>query len=126
MKTIIAGSRDGIHYEDIEDAVKASHFEITRVICGMARGADMHGKEWAKTNGIPVDKFPADWRIGRYAGFLRNQEMVDITDTLILVWDRKSKGAADTLKRAKKKGLKIYEHIPERFKTADANLLTFL
>ena len=61
MKVIIAGSRAGTTRQHIDMAISLSNFKITEVICGMARGADLLGKDWADENNIPIIKKPADW-----------------------------------------------------------------
>jgi hypothetical protein len=48
------------------------------LIHGAVRGADKLAGEWAKSRGIPVRDFPADWdRYRRAAGPRRNQQMLD-------------------------------------------------
>ena len=61
MKVIIAGSRDCEDYVSLLVAIHLSHFEITEVVSGCARGADKMGERWAEEHGIPVKRFPADW-----------------------------------------------------------------
>lgn len=46
--------------------------QITTVISGKARGVDTLGERWAAANKISVERFPADWSLGRGAGFRRN------------------------------------------------------
>ena len=73
------------------------------------RGVDSMGEEWAKSKSIPVRRFPADWDgLGKAAGFIRNAEMADYADALIAVWDGKSRGTANMIEVAKKKGLKVH------------------
>ena len=98
MKVIIAGSR---HmplnlYPLIQIAVEKSGFQITEVVCGMARGADQLGGKWAYENKIPVKKFPANWdEHGLKAGPIRNAEMGQYADAaIIFIWDG-SRGSAD-------------------------------
>lgn len=112
MRVIIAGSRDITEMAHINDAVAASKFLIHQVVCGMARGVDLLGKEWAEAVGIPVAKFPADWnKHGKRAGYLRNEQMADNADALIAIWDGVSKGTANMIETARKKKLKVYVHI---------------
>jgi hypothetical protein len=48
------------------------------VIAGGARGADTIAAEWAEHRGIPAEVYMADWeRLGRKAGPIRNQRMLD-------------------------------------------------
>lgn len=90
MKVIIAGSRHmpWSMYPLVEKAVKKSGYEVTEVVCGEAKGADTWGKKWAFANKIPVKSFPADWdEHGRRAGPIRNKEMGDYADALIVfIW----------------------------------------
>lgn len=98
MKVIIAGSRHMPFsmYPLIQQAVDKSGFDITEVVCGMARGADMFGAKWAYENKIPVKKFPADWdKHRKAAGYIRNAEMAQYADAaIIFIWDGSS-GSAD-------------------------------
>ena len=51
--------------------------KIDVVIHGCARGADRMAGEWARSRGIPEERYPADWdRHGRAAGPLRNAQML--------------------------------------------------
>lgn len=114
MKTIIAGSRTIVDSPYVEQAVLECGWinEITEVVCGGARGIDESGRVWAENIGIPVKYFYADWNtFGRAAGPIRNQEMAEYADALILIWDGESSGSKDMFKRAKICGLKIYEKI---------------
>lgn len=95
-------------------ATFASGFDITEVVCGMARGIDTCGMKWAEARNIPVKRFPADWkRHGKASGPIRNEEMARYADALILVWLGNSRGSADMKERAKNHGLKIHEMIVE-------------
>ncbi len=81
--------------------------QITTIIHGDAKGADRFAGEWAESKGVIVRKFPADWRThGRYAGAVRNQEMVNIKPHLVVAFPGGS-GTANCISKAKKKGLKI-------------------
>jgi hypothetical protein len=90
-------------YGLIADAVKKSKFVVDEVVCGMAKGADMYGAKWAYSNNIPIKKFPADWNThGKAAGPIRNQQMAEYADALIVfIWDG-SRGSIDMLNRMEK------------------------
>lgn len=118
MKTIIAGTRTATR-RNVFDAIKACSFtsEISIVVSGCNKvegpngitGADFYGEIWAKMNFKPVAEFPADWNThGKAAGPIRNAEMADYADALILVWDGKSRGSRDMLQKAKAKGLRCF------------------
>lgn len=104
MKVIIAGSRHMkfSSYPLIAEAVKCSGFTVDEVVCGEAAGADTFGKKWAysQTPKVPVKSFPADWDThGSAAGPIRNGEMAEYADALIVfIWDG-SRGSANMLKQ---------------------------
>ncbi|MBC8427529.1 MAG: DUF2493 domain-containing protein [Proteobacteria bacterium] len=108
-KTIIAGGRNITDYNYVIEACKQSHFVITEVVSGMAKGVDTLGEQWAREHNIPIKQFPANWdKYGRRAGPIRNEEMGDYSECLIAIWDGKSRGTKHMIDYATKKGLKIY------------------
>lgn len=117
MKTIIAGSRTINNYEIVEGVIIICPWEITEVVCGCAAGVDTTGEFIAKDRGWPIVKFPAEWEIfGKRAGvMMRNKDMVDYADALILIWDGKNKGSKNMLQTAKKTGLRILEIIIKEY-----------
>jgi hypothetical protein len=112
MKTIIAGSRSINSYEIVERAIKNSEFEIKEIISGTAEGVDKLGERYAQENGIKLTRMPADWnRFGKRAGYLRNVDMANCAEALILVWDGVSKGSKHMLDIARNKKLSIYMEV---------------
>lgn len=93
MKVIIAGSRGITDYAIVERAIRESGFQITEVVSGTARGVDRLGERWAAEHGIPVAPFPADWKIGKNAGILRNAQMAEYAEAAIIIWDGSSNGS---------------------------------
>lgn len=82
----------------LEAAIEEIRFSITSVVCGMAPGADCVGWAWAHVNNIPIDERPANWkRYGKSAGPIRNYEMAERADALILLWDGISPGSRNML-----------------------------
>lgn len=114
MKTIIAGSRDGIVYTDLINALHLCGFknQITEIVSGGARGADSYGENYAKDFNIPLKIFPAKWRVnGVYdpsAGYKRNVEMARYADACIVLWNGKSRGSKHMIKTAQDYELKLY------------------
>lgn len=120
MKTIIAGSRTITDYELVARSVASSGFTITEVVSGAQRtydpvtrkivgGVDWLGEVWAVKNQKPVRRFPASWReLGKAAGPIRNAEMAEYADALILIHTR-GNGSLHMLKVARSIGLKVYE-----------------
>lgn len=80
MRAIICGGRD---YDDLSYLKEAlarinAIAPISRVICGMALGADTMGRLWARQMGIQVEAFYPDWKgQGKSAGIIRNREMLE-------------------------------------------------
>ena len=114
MKVIIAGSRTISNRGLIRQAMDDSEFKIDEAVCGMARGVDSEARWIAMFRGIPVKEFPANWGLyGKRAGHIRNAQMADYADALILIWDGKSRGSANMLNTARDKGLLIFERVVE-------------
>lgn len=109
MRTIIAGGRSITEYKLVEEAIEESGFKISCVICGLAKGVDLLGAEWAINNDIDVEYFPADWENhGRSAGIIRNIEMAKMADAVIAIWDGKSRGTKHMIYVAKERELKLH------------------
>ena len=108
MITIIAGSREGVTYEDIAAAVAECGWEVTRVVSGTARGADTLGEIWAEFNKVPVSRYPADWKSkDKKAGYIRNMQMAEAAEALIAVWDGQSPGTKQMIKIATDRKLRV-------------------
>ena len=108
MKTVIAGSRGIEDYDALCQAIKESGYTITEVISGCARGPDTLGEQWAKEYGVPVSRFPPDWKLGRGAGFIRNRKMAEEADQAIILWDGKSHGTANMMDNMHKLGKPVF------------------
>lgn len=94
MRLLIAGSRSWSPTDDDIAAAVATFPEhgtvdtIACVICGEANGADLAGKRWARDRGISVESHPAEWsRLGKRAGFVRNEAMGDACSHAIIFRD---------------------------------------
>lgn len=111
MRVIIAGSRTVTNYEALLSAIRDSGFVISEVVSGGAAGADALGERWALENSVPLRKFPADWAThGRAAGPIRNTEMAQYADALIAIWDGASRGTANMISTANRRGLRVHLH----------------
>lgn len=114
MKLVIAGSRS-INV-DIEVLIKSFYpylqEPIKEVVSGTARGIDTCGEKFALKMNIPIKKFPADWiGFGNSAGVIRNKQMAEYGDALLLIWDGHSNGSANMKNNMMKVNKPIYEII---------------
>ena len=118
MRTIVAGSRDGVSPRDVDEALAKCPWRPTVVLSGAARGVDAWGEEAAQRLGIPVERFPAQWHkdghFDRAAGMKRNALMAEHAQALLAVWDGKSRGTAHMIKCATEKGLQVHVFRVER------------
>ncbi len=102
MIVVIAGSRYGFTYTDVENFINkvldTYRITITEIICGDAIGVDTFGRLYGEKYNIPVRRMPADWdKFGKRAGYLRNKEMVDIADAVIALIYNDSVGTINTV-----------------------------
>lgn len=115
MKVIVAGSRSITDKQTVYDAIEEfkEHSKIDEIVCGMATGVDLLGRDYGHEHGIHVKEFPVlpseRWKGGPAK---RNQRMADYAKAsekgaLLLVWDGLSSGSKDMLARARKAGLYI-------------------
>jgi len=118
MKLIIAGGRD-FPIDQAESLIRsalATHSltdKVCEIVYGGCRGIDSAAYNIA--NGIwPTKLFPADWSThGRAAGPIRNRQMAEYSDALLLIWDGKSRGSANMKAEMQRIGKQIYEVISE-------------
>ncbi|MDI1289436.1 MAG: SLOG family protein [bacterium] len=115
MKCIVAGSRSITDYCLVEAAIAQAGFHITEVVSGTASGVDQLGEGFAAAQGLPVRRFPADWRqYGRRAGIVRNLRMLAYASqapeggAVIAVWDGVSRGTRHTIEAARQQGLSLF------------------
>lgn len=113
MITIIAGSRHLTAAAD-RDAVwrllDGIHgvTPVSTLLSGLANGPDMMGVNWARAHAVPLVGYPAKWQAhGKAAGFLRNEQMAQRAQRLVVYWDGQSRGTADMIARAKAHNLEI-------------------
>lgn len=111
MRCIIAGPRD---YLDYATAAKYLDkiFSVNKpdvVISGGATGMDAIGERWARYHAIPIEVYPADWRMGAKAGPIRNELMATKATHCVVLWRGDSKGSKNMIKTAHKYNLNVKE-----------------
>ena len=111
FRVIIAGGRDFNNYALLEqtmDRLLENVQDNIAVVCGMARGADSLGEQYAKTRGYTVCYFPAEWdTYGRAAGYRRNTKMAENADALVAFWDGHSRGTKHMIDIANRHKLNV-------------------
>lgn len=113
MRTIIAGSRSVTDPAWLDRALHACGWIPTVVLSGTAQGADRLGERWANYNYVPIERYPADWKLyGKSAGFIRNDLMADKAEALIALWDGQSRGTKQMIDRALSRRLRVHVERP--------------
>lgn len=110
MKLIIAGPRQIHNRESFEDAIRgALPYDVTEIVNGCANGVDSLAVDMF--DGIfPIKPFPADWKKhGRGAGPIRNRQMAEYADALLLVWYGDSPGSRNMKQTMEKIGKPVIE-----------------
>ena len=100
MRIAIVGSRDMI-VESIKNYVT----ENDEIVSGGAVGVDHCAAEYARKNGLKLTEFHPDYaRYGRAAPIIRNRQIVDYADRVVVFWNGSSKGTLSVIKYADKVG----------------------
>ena len=101
MKLLVAGSRD-INDFDICGYIDAG---VDTIICGGARGIDTIAEQYADEHRLSkIVLRPRYDLYGRAAPIRRNEEMVDMADAVLVIWNGKSNGTKHTVEYAKRRG----------------------
>lgn len=119
MRIAVAGGRDHplgpigwVSLEAVRLSVEAHGDRIDVVLHGAAAGADTSAGEWAKSNGIAVDEHPVkpeDWqRLGRRAGILRTNKMLDAGVDAVVIFPG-GRGTAHTEAEARRRRVKVVD-----------------
>ena len=104
MKLLIAGSR-GVKEFDLSSYVGK---DVDTILSGGAKGIDALAEEYAdKYRLSKIILRPRYDLYGKSAPLKRNEELVDLADKVLVVWDKKSKGTRHTIDYAKKKNKEL-------------------
>lgn len=101
MKIAVVGSRDLTNIE-LDRYIPADAEEI---VSGGAVGVDRCAAEYARNKNLRlVEITPRYESYGRAAPIVRNKEIVDHADKVIIFWNARSKGTLSVIKYAQKTG----------------------
>ena len=110
---LVTGSREMNNYDYLEKVLNG--YKIGGIVHGDAKGADTLAQKWADDNEVLTQRHPvtdAQWKkIGKSAGVLRNQFMLDQHPTISLVIAfpvKSSRGTQDMMNRAMLKGIDLH------------------
>jgi len=104
MKLLIAGSRSIINF-DLSPYVP---LETDTIISGGACGIDALAEQYADVHGLKkIVVRPQYDRYRRAAPLMRNEQMVDMADEVLVIWDGISKGSIYTIQYAERVGKPI-------------------
>jgi len=108
MKVIVCGGRDWGCPEFIYAELEKLKLKPLQdmIIHGGARGVDSIAGEFAESYDIPCLRVPADWTIGRAAGFYRNKHMLTYQPDLVVAFPG-GKGTANMIQLAREAGLSV-------------------
>ena len=113
FKVIIAGSRGFSNYKLLREQCNKFLRDKRKtcniiVVSGHARGADTLGEKYAQDEGFDLEIYPAQWKkLGKQAGYRRNEQMAEVADALIAFWDGESKGTKHMIDIMNAKGLQV-------------------
>lgn len=105
---LVCGGRD---FADADLVARTlSSWAPRRIIHGGARGLDALAGHWAALHQVEVKTYPADWKaLGRKAGPIRNQQMLDSEEIHFVLAFPGGRGTADMVRRSRSHGLIVYE-----------------
>ena len=104
MKLLVAGSR-AVKEFDLSPHIPT---DVDLLISGGATGIDTLAEQYADEHNIPKLIIRPEYsRYGRGAPIVRNKQMVEAADTVLAIWDGRSKGTLSTINYAQKLSKKV-------------------
>lgn len=100
LNVIIAGTQTFKDYDLVCTVMKVirEKYENIRIISSSLPGADKCGILYALENKLPYMVFEAEWKkYGRTTEIIRHEQMVKVSQVLVLFWDGDSPGSQDLL-----------------------------
>lgn len=132
---IVTGSRDWTDVDAIVRTLEASGCQ--KVVQGRCSGADTIARDWAITNGIEYEDWPARWDLhGKAAGPIRNKRMMEryaqaaysgdeVAVYAFRLGGRRSTGTTGAIELAQGLGLIVYLTEGSRHESTTAHLPGF-
>lgn len=110
MKTIVAMSRGALNQKDFAEMMKKVPWPISRVLTQMPFAVGYSKPlTWAKENHTEYKLYPANrQKFGSHANNMRNIDMVNDAEALVVFWDGESLPLKHLIRAAARKQLKAY------------------
>ncbi len=110
-RVIVAGTRgynDRVMFHNVISSFVNDEIEPILFISGAAAtGADRLIIQWCNKFVYPCLEYPADWDLGRSAGYRRNEQMAEVATGLIAFYDGTSPGTGHMIDLANEYQLPI-------------------
>lgn len=104
MKLLIAGSRSIAEF-NLEPYIPS---DVELIIAGGASGIDAVAEKYADKHKISkLILRPKYSRYGKGAPLKRNEEMIEIADSVLVIWDGRSRGTNHTITKAREKSKSV-------------------
>lgn len=115
MRVLVTGSRSIDDKQFVLSEMTDCPFDPDVIIHGDGSNVDRIAPLWATKCGAEVETHPVpDWaweQVGRKAGPLRNQHMVNNAEAVVAIWDGSSPGTKDTIHKAEARGLPLHKTV---------------
>lgn len=107
MRVLVCGGRTFNNAGLLIATLDRMHLDrrFSLLIHGGAKGADTLAGDWAQHRGVCVTCYPAKWSLGKRAGLIRNQQMLDEGRPELVVAFRGGTGTTHMTLIAEKAGI---------------------
>lgn len=104
----VVGSREfwnkAFLFDTLDKYIKDNKLNPVTIVSGGAKGADSLAALYAKERHINLIEYLPDWSLGRHAGFLRNEKIIEKADYIVacLIHGLPCKGTRNSISIAEK------------------------
>lgn len=98
---LVTGSRSIETSAPVDEAIEGVDKDFNTILHGGASGVDQRAGVYAVLNGYREVKCRPDYdKYGRRAPLVRNDQMVEVADCVVAIWDGESEGTRYTIDAA--------------------------
>ncbi len=109
MKVAIVGSRK-FGFFDLSPYIPAG---ITEIVSGGAIGVDSFAKDYAIKHNLKYTEFLPDYSNGKIAPLLRNLDIIEYSDMVLVFWDGVSTGSKFVIENCNRLGVPVSIYMPK-------------